>query len=93
MLWDAIGCSFPSTLDHINGSLISAQYISGVLLPVALLFIHTLQNPTLQQDNAHQHVAGILWNFLDTKTFRLLPWPALLPDLSPIENAWLVVSE
>ncbi|GFX61655.1 transposable element Tcb1 transposase [Trichonephila clavipes] len=68
----------------------SARY-GGVLQPVDLPFIPALRSPTFQQDNARQHVVGILRTFLDGENVRLLTWPARSQDLSPIENSgpWL----
>ncbi|GFW17660.1 hypothetical protein TNCV_2652171 [Trichonephila clavipes] len=52
-----------------------------------------MRNPTIRQENARPHVAGNVRTFLDTENVRLLPWPARSPDLSPIENVWLMVTE
>ncbi|GFW90235.1 transposable element Tcb2 transposase [Trichonephila clavipes] len=82
-----------SPLFRVDSTLNSACYISGVLLPVALPFIRALRNPAFKQDNARQHVAGIVRTFLDTKNVRLLPCPARSPDLSLIENVWSMVAE
>ncbi|GFY27348.1 uncharacterized protein TNCV_2069681 [Trichonephila clavipes] len=78
---------------NIDGTLNSARYISGVLRPVALPFILVQRNPTIKQDNARLHVAGIVRKFLDTENVRLLPWHARSPDLSPIENVQSMVAE
>ncbi|GFV34841.1 transposable element Tc1 transposase [Trichonephila clavipes] len=93
MVWGVIGYASRSPLVHIDGTLNSARYISGVLRPVALPFTRSLRNPTLQHDNARSHVAGIERTFLDTENVRLLPWPARSPDLSPIEKVWSMVAE
>ncbi|GFT02189.1 hypothetical protein TNCV_84521 [Trichonephila clavipes] len=50
-------------------------------------------SPTLHQDNAQTHVAGIVRTFLDMENVRLLLWPARSPDLSPIENVWSRVAK
>ncbi|GFT22921.1 transposable element Tcb1 transposase [Trichonephila clavipes] len=39
-----------------------------------------------QQDNAQSHTARVSQDRLRTVT--TLPWPALSPDLSPIEHIW-----
>ncbi|GFX54804.1 transposable element Tcb1 transposase [Trichonephila clavipes] len=90
MVWGAIGC----ILDHlcIDGILISARYISGVLQPMALHFIRALRNPTFQQDNARPHVTDIVRTFLDTENVWLLAWPARSSDLSPVEIEWSIVA-
>ncbi|GFW76717.1 transposable element Tcb1 transposase [Trichonephila clavipes] len=56
---------------------------------------HRLTGPSLgvMQHNERRHVAGIVRTFLIMKNVQLLLWPARLPDLSPIENAWSMVAE
>ncbi|GFW73591.1 hypothetical protein TNCV_1540461 [Trichonephila clavipes] len=46
-----------------------------------------------QQDNAQPHVAHIVQRFFVNHRIELLLWPALSPDLSPIENMWSMVAQ
>ncbi|GFT27755.1 transposable element Tcb2 transposase [Trichonephila clavipes] len=39
-----------------------------------------------QQDNARPYTARVAQDFL--RHFQTLPWPALSPDLSPVEHVW-----
>ncbi|GFY16490.1 transposable element Tcb2 transposase [Trichonephila clavipes] len=39
-----------------------------------------------QQDNARPHTARVAQVFL--RHFQTFPWPALSPDLSPVELVW-----
>ncbi|VDI57252.1 Hypothetical predicted protein [Mytilus galloprovincialis] len=41
-----------------------------------------------KQDNARCHVTHISMTILDNNHIGLLPWPAMSPDLSPIEHLW-----
>ena len=34
------------------------------------------------------HVARVVTDFLTQQNVNVLPWPAVSPDLSPIEHAW-----
>ncbi|GFV97417.1 hypothetical protein TNCV_2039261 [Trichonephila clavipes] len=52
------GLAIGTCLVHIDGTLNSAHYISGVLRPVALPFIRALRNPTFQKDIALLYVGG-----------------------------------
>ncbi|GFV11246.1 transposable element Tcb1 transposase [Trichonephila clavipes] len=52
-----------------------------------------LATAIFQQDNARPHVAHIVQRFFVIHQIELLPWPARSPDLSPIENMWLMVAQ
>jgi hypothetical protein len=41
-----------------------------------------------QQDNASVHASASTKEWLERKRLENLPWPALSPDLNPIENLW-----
>ena len=49
-----------------------------------------LQNgPNLNfQDNARPHLARVVNDFFNQNNVNRIPWPALSPDLSPIEHLW-----
>ncbi|GFY24851.1 hypothetical protein TNCV_2690421 [Trichonephila clavipes] len=64
-----------------------------VLRPMILPFIRALRNLTYQQDNARPYVACIVRTLRDTENVQLLPWPARLPDLPPIQYVWSMVAE
>ncbi|GFV70797.1 transposable element Tcb1 transposase [Trichonephila clavipes] len=91
IIWGAIGYTSQSPLFQIDGTLNSVRYISGVLRPIPLSFIRALRNFMFRQDKARPHAAGIVRTFLDTEIVRLLAWTVRSPDVSPIENVWLMV--
>ena len=39
-------------------------------------------------DNARPHVARICRQFLNRNNVNVLPWPAVSPDMNPIEDIW-----
>ncbi|GFV96328.1 transposable element Tcb1 transposase [Trichonephila clavipes] len=64
-----------------------------MLEPVVLPYLQGLTTTIFQQDNARPHVARIVQRFFVNPQIELLPWPALSPDLSPIENMWSMVAQ
>jgi transposase len=57
------------------------------LTPIVLSFIRTHHfNHFVRQDNAKCHISRVAMHFLNDNHIRTLPWPALSPDLNPIEH-------
>ena len=86
MVWGAISYDSRSPLVRIRGTLTSRRYVDEVLQPVVLPYLQQLQDSIFQQDNATSHTALVSRHAL--QNIQLLPWPAMSPDLSPIEHIW-----
>ena len=59
--------------------------LRSVLIP----FINQHQNVmTFQHDGVTLHTAGLTNRFLTQNNIQVLPWPAVSPDMNPIEHVW-----
>jgi hypothetical protein len=81
------GCfSFDCKLDLyvLDGNLIGQKYRDNVLAPCVVPHFdnHVLADrPMFMDNNARPH-------FLQQETVQTIPWPAMSPDMNPIEHVW-----
>jgi transposase len=68
--------------------LTAQRYVDQVLQPIILPFLTAHPGTILQQDNARPHSERLTQNFLAANNVQTLPWPALSPDMNPIEHVW-----
>ena len=89
MVWGGITSHGRTQLVTVNGNLTGLRYRDEIIRPHVQAFIQGQgRNVTFQQDNARPHVARVVTDFLRQHNIPVLPWPAVSPDLSPIEHAW-----
>ena len=79
MMWAGIATNRRTHLVTISGSFNAESYRNEIPTPHVLPFIAA---------NARLHVVRANMDFLHQNNVDLLPWPALSPDLSPIEHFW-----
>ena len=88
------GCfSFECKLDLyvLDGNLTGQKYRNNVLaLRVVPHFDnHALaDSPMFIDDNVRPCIARIVQHFLQQKAVQTSPWPAMSPDMNPIEHVW-----
>lgn len=87
MVWGGIMGNLKTDLVIIQGNLNAQGYIN-LLNNTLMPFLHQNQPAIFQQDNARPHTALITTQFLAQNNVDVMPWPAVSPDLSPIENIW-----
>ena len=89
MIWAAFCKKAKSTLCFITTRMKSVNYCKVLgkhLLPFAS---HTFSAEyTFQQDNAPCHRGRNTMEWLERHGVETMEWPALSPDLNPIENLW-----
>ena len=76
MVWGGIMGRRKTNLIVVQGDINAQGYINQILQPEAVPF---LQRP---------RVARICRQFLNRNNVNVLPWPAVSPDMNPIEHIW-----
>ena len=72
----------------VQGKLNAQGYINKILLTEAVTFLQMHGLAILMHDNERPHVARICRQFLNRHNVNVLPWPAVTPDMNPIEHFW-----
>jgi len=87
MVWAGICHDGCTQLKIVQGKLNAVKYRDDFLEPIVLPFLQQRNfDHVFQNDNARCHVARVCQDFLNQNHIRILHWPALSPDLSPIEH-------
>ena len=89
MIWAGICHDGHTQLKIVQGTLNAVKYIDDILDPIVLPFLQQENfDHFFQNDNARCRMARVCQDFLNQNHICVLPWPALSPDLSPIEHLW-----
>ena len=87
-MWGGITSNRWTQLVIVAGNLTSIRHRDKIIRPHVLFLQGQRGAVMLQQDNARPHVARVVTDFLRQQNVNTLPWPAVSPDLSPIEHLW-----
>ena len=94
MVWAGITMTGRTDLHVCQGRVNWVYYRDNVLAPYVIPFSRRHgRGFVFQDDNARAHRARVVTNYLQRRNIQTLPWPAMSPDLSPIEHVWDILGK
>ena len=88
-VWGCFSLNCKLDLYVLDGTLTGQKYRDQTLCPLVVPHFdcHPLTSrPILMDANVRPHRACIVQNYLQQEAIELLPWPAMSPDMNPVEH-------
>jgi transposase len=88
-VWSCFSFDCKLDLYVLDGNLTGQKYRDNVLAPRVVPHFdnHALADrPIFMEDNARPHRARIVQHFLQQEAVQTIPWPAMSPDINPMEH-------
>ena len=88
IVWGGIIGRVKTTLIVVQGNLKAQGFINQILQAETVPFLQRHEPAILMHGNARPHFARICRQLLNRNNANVLPWPAMSPDMNPIEHIW-----